>query len=99
VAASRTVTQPRSPVEQVGLLGAPDPAATLAEARAAFSAGDVVGASGLASDALDRLRDAGRDGLVRLVSAAVVLLAALGGLVWLVRRRRQRPIPGYTAGP
>jgi hypothetical protein len=89
----------RSPVEQMGLLGGADPNVQLDEARSAFAGGDIVGAGELAREARDRLRGAARDGLVRLVSAAAVGVALLIGLVWLVRRRRQARIDGYTAGP
>jgi hypothetical protein len=98
-AASALVAGERSPVEQVGLLGGDDPKAQLDEARTAFAEGDLVGASELASTALEDLQQAGRDGLVRLASAAIVLVALVAGLVWLARRRRQRRIDGYTAGP
>jgi hypothetical protein len=97
--ASSRLQQSRSAVEQAGLLGGQDPGAMLNEARSAFTEGDLVGASKAASDALDRLRDAGRDGLVRLASAGAVLVTVLISLVWLVRRRRQRRVGGYTAGP
>jgi len=29
----------------------------------------------------------------------VVLVALLAGVIWLVRRRRQLPVDGYTARP
>ena len=89
----------RSPVEQVGLLGSADPNVQLDEARSAFAGGDLVGAAELARGARERLQDAGRDGLVRLVSAGAVAVALVVGLAWLVRRRRQPRIGGYTAGP
>jgi len=97
--ANARLGQPRSPVEQIGLLGGADPRASLDEARSAFAGGDLVGASELANTALDRLQQAGRDGLVRLVSAVVILIAMVVALIWLVRRGRQRRIGGYTAGP
>jgi hypothetical protein len=98
-AADARLAHPRSPLEQVGLLGGEEPGAMLDEARSAFAAGDLVGASELANTALDRLQDAGRDGLVRLVSAVVVAVVALIAVARLVRRRRQRRIDGYTARP
>lgn len=97
--ARRLVTGQRSPLEQAGLLGGDDPSAQLDEARTAFAEGDLVGASELATDARQRLQDAGRDGLVRLASAVAVLVALLIGLIWLVRRRRQVRNDSYTAGP
>ena len=98
-AARARLAEDRSPVEQVGLLGGEAPQAQLDEARTALAEGDLVGASELASSALGRLQVAGRDGLVRLVSALVVLVALLAGVIWLVRRRRQLPVDGYTARP
>jgi hypothetical protein len=91
--------QPVTPVDRIGLLGGDDPRATLDEAAGAFGDGDLVGASQLTSDALDRLHNAGRNGLVRLISAVIVLAALLVAAVWLIRRRRQRRMPGYTAAP
>lgn len=99
VTARQLAAGDRSPFEQIGLLGADDPAVQLDQARSAFAGGDLVGAAGLAHTARERLQAAARDGLVRLVSALVVAVALLIGLVWLVRRRRQARSDGYTAGP
>jgi hypothetical protein len=89
----------RSIVEQVGLLGGHEPAAALAEARVLFEEGDLIGASDLSTQTHDRLRQAGQDGLVRLASAVVVLVA-LGVLaVSASRRRRRADAARYTAGP
>jgi hypothetical protein len=92
-------TAERSLVEQVGLLGGDEPDAMLAEANAAFAEGDLIGASERSSGALDRLQDAGQDGLVRLASAAIVAVALLVLAVSLARRRRRARGSGYTARP
>jgi hypothetical protein len=92
-------TAERPLVEQVGLLGGDQPADTLAEAKAAFAAGDLIGAAELSSGALDRLERAGQDGLVRLASAAIVLVGLLVLAVSLARRRRRARGSGYTARP
>ena len=89
----------RAPVEQVGLLGGDEPADTLAEARLAFAQGDLIGAADLSAGALDRLQRAGQDGLVRLASAAIVLVALLVLAISLARRRRRTRGSGYTARP
>jgi hypothetical protein len=99
VTARQLAAGDRAPFEQIGLLGADDPAVQLDQARSSFAGGDLVGAAGLAHAARERLQAAARDGLVRLVSALVVAVALLIGLVWLVRRRRQVRSDGYTAGP
>jgi hypothetical protein len=92
-------TADRSLVEQVGLVGGSDPAATLAEAKVAFEQGDLIGSADLSADALERLQRAGQDGLVRLASAAVMVVALLVLAVSLARRRRRMRGSGYTAGP
>jgi hypothetical protein len=97
--ATADLGQERSPVERAGLLGGDDPAAMLADARLAFSEGDLVAASELSNAALDRLTTAGRDGLVRLVSAFIVLIALIVIVIRLARRRRRRLAGGYTAAP
>jgi hypothetical protein len=89
----------RSLVQQVGLLGGSEPAATLAEAKVAFEAGDLIGSADLSADALDRLQRAGQDGLVRVASAAVMVVALLVLAVSLARRRRRVRGSGYTARP
>jgi hypothetical protein len=89
----------RSLVEQVGLVGGGEPAATLAEAKGAFEQGDLIGSADLSGDALERLQRAGQDGLVRLASAAVMVVALLVLAVSLARRRRRVRGSGYTAGP
>ena len=93
------MAKPRGPLERIGLLGSDDPAAQLDEAQVAFAEGDLVGAGDLSSVALNGLQDAGRDGLVRLVSGVVVLVLLIAGTIWLVRRRRQSRIDGYTGAP
>jgi hypothetical protein len=95
--ARRLETAPRSPVDQVGLLGQEDPGATLDEARLAFAEGDLVGARELVQSALDRLQQAGRDGLIRLVSLIAVAVALVFGMVWLARRRGAVRSARYTA--
>jgi hypothetical protein len=88
-----------SPVEQVGLLGGDQPDALLDEARTSFAEGDLVGANAAATEARDRLRNAGQDGLVRIASAIVVgvLLSMLA--IAQVRRRGRVRSSGYTARP
>ncbi len=72
---------------RIGLLAGPEPSMLLVRANGAFAAGDL-------QVALDEVRQAGNlldgaqtAGMVRLVSAAVVLVAGLGLAIWLLRRR------------
>jgi hypothetical protein len=92
-------TAERSPVQEVGLLGGTDPAATLAQAKVAFAQGDLIGAADLSAGSLDRLQRAGQDGLVRLASAVIVLAALVMLAISQARRRRRARGSGYTARP
>jgi hypothetical protein len=92
-AAGDAVAAPRDWLADLGL-GDEDPAASLAAARAAWTAGDATGATAQA-DALERrLGDASEAGTARLAAIALVLSLAAGvlvviGLVVAMRRRRQ----------
>jgi hypothetical protein len=89
----------RTIVEQVGLLGGEDPGAALSEARILFGEGDLIGAAELSGDARDRLDRAGQDGLVRLASAVVVVVALVVLALSLARRRSRADVARYTARP
>jgi hypothetical protein len=71
----------------------------LDDARLAFAEGDLVGARELVQSALDRLQQAGRDGLIRLASLIAVVVALVVGMAWLARRRGTARSARYTAGP
>lgn len=91
--------EPRSIFERVGLLGSSDPGAVLADAAAMFAEGELRGAADAIDLARARLAAAGVDGIVRLASAAILVILALLLAVWLVRRRRRSGASDYTAAP
>ena len=95
IAMQMRISDPRGPLEVVGLFLASDPKALLAEAAETFGDGDL----SAAADSLDRLElelnRAPSDGAVRLAGMATVL--ALVGLGAGVARRR-RSGSHYTAG-
>jgi hypothetical protein len=79
------------PVEWVGLIGASAPGAALADARAAYEAGDATDATSLAHGAAGTRSNAAAHGRERVIIAGGGLLgldaAAMGGL--LLRRSRR----------
>lgn len=85
--ATRRLDDPRTPMQKLGLLGT-DLDKTLAEARDAFTAGDMSTARSKAQEATDGLDHATRDGLIRvgIVSGALLLI---GLLIWIASRRRR----------
>lgn len=85
---------PRTFVERVGLIGGPDPSRDLALANGRFAAGDLRGAVEAITEAQRILAGAETGGIVRLVSAAFVILLLLGVAMVLLRRRSS-----YTAAP
>lgn len=99
VAARERAAAERSPLEEVGLLGATDAEASLAEARSLFADGDLVGASDMATDVFDRLDRAATDGAVRLASLAVIAGLLLVAGIRLARRRGEAGKDRYTARP
>lgn len=81
----------RGLVERIGLLAGPDPAAILQRANGAFAEGDLESALGETQRAQALLDGAQTAGMVRLLSAVVVLLVGLAAAIWLIRRRRALP--------
>ena len=86
-------------LEQVGLLGGPEPSATLSDAATLFGEGELRGAAEAIEAARTSLARAETDGIVRLTAtiAAVVLLVLLA--TRLARRRRGTASSDYTAAP
>jgi hypothetical protein len=86
----------RDLLERIGMLGGPEPAATLGRAASLFGQGDLRGAADAIDELLASFDQARLNGIVRL-GAAGALLVLLGiGLVLVVRRRRAT---GYTGAP
>ncbi|HET7686110.1 MAG TPA: hypothetical protein VFM19_06905 [Candidatus Limnocylindria bacterium] len=81
----------RGLIERIGLLAGPDPAAILQRANGAFAEGDLETALEEAQRAQALLDGAQTAGMVRLLSAGVVLLVGLAAAIWLIRRRRTLP--------
>ncbi len=79
---------------RVGLIGGPDPAQRLQLANGRFADGDLRGAVEAITEAQSILTSAETSGLIRLVSAILVMLI-LGALAVLLLRRRST----YTARP
>ncbi len=77
----------RSFIERIGLLAGPDPSVLLAHANGAFADGDLQVALDDVRRAEGLLDGARTQGIVRLVSAAVILVGGLAVAVWLLRRR------------
>ena len=84
----------RSFLERIGLVGGPDPAQRLQLANGRFTDGDLRGAVEAITEAQHLLASAETGGLIRLVSAMLVLVI-LGALGVLLLRRRA----AYTAAP
>ena len=84
----------RSLFDRVGLIGGPDPAEQLGLANGRFADGDLRGAVEAIGEAQRILASAEAGGVVRLVSAVLVVLI-LGTLAVLLFRRRA----AYTAAP
>lgn len=87
VDATERVDDARTPMQKLGLLGT-DLDKTLAEAREAYAAGDMSAARTKAQEATDGLKNATRDGLIRVGIASAALLL-VGSLIWLIARRRR----------
>lgn len=98
-AAHASLDAPRDWLTDLGLAGT-DPAAELAAARAAWTAGDTSAATEAAHGLTLHLAVAADAGRVRVVSVAigVLALAALAALLVLMLRRRHRHGPVATAG-
>jgi hypothetical protein len=77
----------RGIVQRIGLLAGPDPSVVLQRANGAFADGDLDTAIAETNEAQRLLDGANTAGVVRLLSAALVLLVGLGLIVWLLRRR------------
>lgn len=98
VALERSNQEPNV-VEQLGLLGGPQPADLLADASQLFSEGELRGAAEASAAAQLRLDHALTDGIVRLL--AILLVVVVVGLVAyrLARRGRGGSGTDYTAAP
>jgi hypothetical protein len=94
VVTADAVNAERTFVERIGLIGGPEPSRELAMANGRFASGDLRGAVEAISEAQRILAAAETSGIVRLVSAALVVLLVLGLAILLVRRRSS-----YTAAP
>ncbi|MEO8245977.1 MAG: hypothetical protein ABI622_02550 [Chloroflexota bacterium] len=77
----------RGIVQRIGLLAGPDPSVVLQRANGAFADGDLDTASAETAEAQRLLDGASTAGIVRLLSAALILLVGLVLIVWLIRRR------------
>jgi hypothetical protein len=87
-------------VAEIGLMGEPRPPAQYEAARAAFEAGDTHGAMTLAATATALVGGAPARGQERLVMGAIVGVALLAFVVFLIvlRRRRSRHAIGVEPG-
>jgi len=83
------VNAERSLTSRLGLLGGPDPAQRLQLANGHFAEGDLRGATAATSEAQHILDGAETSGLIRLLSAGVVVLLVAGLVAFLLRRRRR----------
>ena len=81
----------RGIVQRIGLLAGPDPSVVLQRANGAFADGDLDTAIAEANEAQRLLDGASTAGIVRLLSAGLVLLVGLVLIVWLIRRRGAAP--------
>jgi hypothetical protein len=86
------VNAERSFIERIGLLGGPQPEGELALANGRFASGDLRGTVDAITEAQRILEAAETGGIVRLASAALVVVLLLGLAVILFRRRAS-----YTA--
>ncbi|HYI66771.1 MAG TPA: hypothetical protein VEW95_07610 [Candidatus Limnocylindrales bacterium] len=84
----------RTFLERVGLIGGPEPSEQLRLANGRFADGDLRGAVEAISEAQRILASAEGGGLVRLISAALVVLILVALAIVLFRRRA-----AYTAAP
>ena len=77
----------RSLLGRVGLIGGPDPAQRLAVANGRFADGDLQGAVEAIAEAQRLLASAETGGVIRLLSAALVIAILVAGAILLIRRR------------
>lgn len=99
-AVAATIGTGLGPMARIGLWGGPSPEERLAAATTAFAGGDLRAAADLLAD-LDRdLTTATAVGLVRLLSAVVVLASAILIGVIAIRRRRaaSTTLPAHDGG-
>jgi len=85
---------PRGFLERVGLVGGPDPSDHLRLSNGRFAEGDLRGSAEAISETQRILASAESGGMVRLVSAALLVLILAALAVLLFRRRS-----AYTAAP
>lgn len=98
-AESRRPAEPNV-MQQVGLLGAPDPALRLADARSAFARGDLDGALTAAAEAEATWVGAEESGRGRLISVALLALSVLlllGLVAQGIRRARRKSLAPAVA--
>lgn len=93
-ATAADLNAPRSFLERVGLIGGPDASEQLRLANGRFADGDLRGSAEAIGETQRILASAETGGMVRLVSAALVVLILAGLAVLLFRRRAS-----YTAAP
>ena len=77
----------RGIVTRIGLVGDPDPSSVLVRAHGAFAQGDLETALAETQHAQALLDGAQTAGIVRLLSAGLLLLVGLATAIWLIRRR------------
>jgi hypothetical protein len=92
-ATAADVNGPRTFLERVGLIGGPEPSEQLRLANGRFADGDLRGSAEAISEAQRILSSAEGSGLVRLVSAVLVLLVLAALAVVLFRRRATYTAP------
>jgi hypothetical protein len=88
-AAAAAVGNPRGPIEALGLIGSPDPAAELATAAGMFANGDLEAAVEAIQRAGDLDGGAQAGGVVRMAALAAFLAVAVAAVVLAARRVRR----------
>ena len=92
-ATAADVNGPRTFLERVGLLGGPDPSEQLRMANGRFADGDLRGSAESISEAQRILASAEGSGIVRLISAGLVVFVLAALAVILFRRRATYTAP------
>ena len=92
-ATSDEVNSPRTFLARIGLIGGPDPADQLNMANGRFAEGDLRGSVEAISEAQRINASAETGGIVRIISAVLVVVLVLALAVLLVRRRSSYTAP------